>query len=485
MAKTVFGSHDQTAHVWAQGRGGDTGHGRSSDGRMFFDGRTLFSYGRHFALGLVIVAPISEGNPRGEVVATLLNSDGYSPSTGKHKSIAWRAARGRTLHVPKLTEIYRTLEDVTGPHARDHRALAKINLARYIAANHAGLSPDAAAYIWVLVGGTEKQAAAMLTKATKAAKAEAEKQARDDLARTLKRAAEFAAMPPAAFLQWVRDSLSSQRSYYAESTAARMLKDLRALHRAASKAGKVKHKAALWAHIGRLQAVPAVMTAKLAEKHQGRRAAVAIVRAYLENAKAAEPKHVNSATWRRIHDAAFIIAGFTDTAGTLCAEMRKLADHAMEQRAIVAAAETEEWRRVAALEEAEQKAEWLAGNTAARWHGRTEAGGAYLRAIHVEIDGLGAMTGTLQTSQGADVPLAHALKAFRFIKLCRDKGQAWQANGRTVPVGHFRIDRIAANGDFHAGCHFIEWGEVERLAKALGVEGLAGDESAVVEREHA
>lgn len=101
-------------------------------------------------------------------------------------------------------------------------------------------------------------------------------------------------------------------------------------------------------------------------------------------------------------------------------------------------------------------------------------GGAMLKAVNVTRDDSGAVTGgTLQTSQGAEVPLTHAIRAFRFLKLCRDAGREWRANGKTLPVGHFRIDSIDAAGNFRAGCHRINWPEVERVAAALGLADLA------------
>lgn len=101
-------------------------------------------------------------------------------------------------------------------------------------------------------------------------------------------------------------------------------------------------------------------------------------------------------------------------------------------------------------------------------------GGALIRAKGIERDDSGAIVGgSLETSWGASVPLAHALRAFRFLKLCRDRGQAWAANGKTLPVGHFRIESVTAEGDFKAGCHRINWPEVAALAARLGVLDLA------------
>lgn len=122
-----------------------------------------------------------------------------------------------------------------------------------------------------------------------------------------------------------------------------------------------------------------------------------------------------------------------------------------------------EKERIEALDEferqTEMRARWLDGGSI--WGGtlRTENNGALLRVKGEN----------LETSMNATVPLAHAIKAFRFVKLLRQSGEAWQRNGKTVRVGHFQVDRIEANGDIKAGCHFIEWTEIERIARKIGV----------------
>lgn len=90
-------------------------------------------------------------------------------------------------------------------------------------------------------------------------------------------------------------------------------------------------------------------------------------------------------------------------------------------------------------------------------------GGALMR---IEGEGDGA---ELVTSQGARVPLTHAVKAFRFIKLIRQRGEAWNRNGRTVRVGHYQVDSIQPDGGFTAGCHHFNWPEIERVAILAGV----------------
>lgn len=75
----------------------------------------------------------------------------------------------------------------------------------------------------------------------------------------------------------------------------------------------------------------------------------------------------------------------------------------------------------------------------------------------------------LQTTRGARVPLAHAVKAFRVIKRLHDKGQAYQRNGHTIHLGHFALDSIDSAGNVRAGCHEVAWDEIARVATIAGV----------------
>src|SRR3546814_8524943 len=79
MTQTVF-SHDMVAHVWAQQR---QQNGRSNNGNFYFEGRTLYSYGGHFPVG-IFAAP---GGP------VFMNADSYSVSTSRHQSEARAAVR--------------------------------------------------------------------------------------------------------------------------------------------------------------------------------------------------------------------------------------------------------------------------------------------------------------------------------------------------------------------------------------------------------
>jgi len=71
--KTVFSSHNECAHIWASQ---SQYEGRA--GNIFFEGDTVYSYGRHF--------PVARFAPEfGGIV--LFTDRGYSNSTSKHKGI--------------------------------------------------------------------------------------------------------------------------------------------------------------------------------------------------------------------------------------------------------------------------------------------------------------------------------------------------------------------------------------------------------------
>lgn len=119
-----------------------------------------------------------------------------------------------------------------------------------------------------------------------------------------------------------------------------------------------------------------------------------------------------------------------------------------------------EQKRLAMLAAADAVAAWRQGYGYLPWNARTdEAGGALLR-IRGDI---------LETSLGASVPLQHAIAAFRRVAACRTAGIGWQRNGELIRVGHFQIDQINPDGSFRAGCHLINWAEVESAARVAGI----------------
>lgn len=123
-----------------------------------------------------------------------------------------------------------------------------------------------------------------------------------------------------------------------------------------------------------------------------------------------------------------------------------------------------EKQRIAQAESDERITLWRAGDRNVRlgYHEMRDAqGSAMLRIVG----------DTVETSQGATVPLNHAIRAYRAVKRCHDAGIAWEANGHTLHVGHFTINSISANGDLWAGCHRINWVEVESFGRQAGIGG--------------
>lgn len=71
----------------------------------------------------------------------------------------------------------------------------------------------------------------------------------------------------------------------------------------------------------------------------------------------------------------------------------------------------------------------------------------------------------METSKGAKVPLPEAEKAFRFVIAMRERG--WHRNGEQFKIGDYQLDAVNDQGVV-AGCHRVDWVEIERFAKAQG-----------------
>lgn len=76
---------------------------------------------------------------------------------------------------------------------------------------------------------------------------------------------------------------------------------------------------------------------------------------------------------------------------------------------------------------------------------------------------------SVETSRGAKVPIEHAKWLWPLILRQQEKGEAYVRNGHTIHVGEFAIERIEANGDIKAGCHFIKFDQIQKIARDLGL----------------
>jgi hypothetical protein len=145
--------------------------------------------------------------------------------------------------------------------------------------------------------------------------------------------------------------------------------------------------------------------------------------------------------------------------------MAQLAMEARE-RAAKDKARREERERARAVIEATARDEWRLGGNVRYFDNPV--------MLRLSRDGK-----TVETSRRAEVPAAHAARAFRFVKFCRETKTEWSSNGHTVRVGHFQIDHIDTQGNIRAGCHVIQWSEIERCARLLGIVDVAGGTEAL------
>lgn len=96
----------------------------------------------------------------------------------------------------------------------------------------------------------------------------------------------------------------------------------------------------------------------------------------------------------------------------------------------------------------------------------------YLRdhkTVYMRIEGE-----NVRTSHGAYFPVDDGAKAFKLLVAAKYSGKEINFKeglaGREAPkLGNFSIDLITSNGDVKAGCHFVEWQNIEPLAKQLNL----------------
>lgn len=113
--------------------------------------------------------------------------------------------------------------------------------------------------------------------------------------------------------------------------------------------------------------------------------------------------------------------------------------------------------RLAREEAATRLARWRAGEDVPSY-----ALSAFPPALRLNGD-------TVQTSWGAEVPIADAKEAFHRVNLARCACLSWSADPeRPIHLGHFTLSSISPEGNIVVGCHRINWTEIEALARAAG-----------------
>jgi hypothetical protein len=133
---------------------------------------------------------------------------------------------------------------------------------------------------------------------------------------------------------------------------------------------------------------------------------------------------------------------------------------AKQKRKAKRQAEKAEQERLEALSQLEKLTAWLEGaKVHLPWQGfKTPNGGAYLRVVGE----------TLETSLGANVPLAEAIKVVKLVDRLLTKRIKAPFEPR-MRVGSFHVDEVFPNGDIKAGCHLIEFTEMQRMCKLLDI----------------
>lgn len=493
-------SNTQVAHVWnAQSKR----EGKSNNGNFYFEGRTLFSYGSHFVVGYIM--------PDG---LALLNGNSYSISTSGHQSDARRAVSDRRhATVSDLTDLagyYKPVDRLArwiadgkpqGERAAVRRAIksALVEYATQLATDiyapgasrcqwdseagriveHRG-EVEVGAYLAALVG----LPAATWPKAKRDAERKAKRDKANREASTRRqeeaRALQLADMSDRRFREWAADLAADyngeQRLVYLRREFIRarglMLKAKRGKLAAAGRLATVR------ARIKRLTDMIATHDAQSDRRSEAKSARLRL--AHVRNWRDASTAARMSASWATMRDVAsaaewLSLHGRTAKFRATMAELAHLAhigrDAIEAENARQRALEAEREK----LREEERRELWLKGERVGRIYFDAESGGAAMRVIG----------DVLETSHGASVPLAHAVKAFRFIKLCREKGETFHRNGRTIRVGHFQVDSIDSEGNFRAGCHSFTWPEIERVAIAAGVFDCPASADAIEPSAHA
>lgn len=107
--RTVLRNHDEVCHVWAQQT-----QSEGKAGNIFFAGKSIYSYGRHFEAARFV-----------DSETVLINSDRYSVSTAQHLSLIRQAIRHKQVFtVPTMTD-HRANIVYLIEKARDHFDKAK------------------------------------------------------------------------------------------------------------------------------------------------------------------------------------------------------------------------------------------------------------------------------------------------------------------------------------------------------------------------
>lgn len=436
-------STDMCAHVWAQQTQSE-GYGPNKS--IYFEDSRIYSYGAHYCIGMIM--------PDG---VTLLNDSRYSVTTSKHRTMVRYAVSNRTrIYVPDLTGITDLLGVINStPPAdrRQYRAHMRGVVKARLGTGY-DMRDDTSEYLLGLVGFK-------LTELEKIKNEVLRDRLRDTALANKKRLAmakQLAKTPfePSRLVnpdKWQILRAVEQNRKQARDTF-RDLRDLKGKLSARDIAALKARRAAQLAYAAKYE--------RVLERDESRGKVRNILKLIRKQKEIDQYFSVGTYLgWLEnlaIHGSRYM----TNATRVQLAVSTRAARAAYEAKKRAQKADQFAW-------EAIKRQEWLDGIGSSHGRYSDELGGALLR---IKGD-------TLETSHGASVPLAHAIKVFQFVKLVKQRGKPWHTNGKTIRVGHFTLTSIDTSGNFVAGCHRINWPEIERVAKLANVFDLEVSEGAL------
>lgn len=442
--RETFGTHANTAHVWAQQT---YPYGRAGDRRIFFEGETIYSYGRHFPM-----AQFTEKKLNGKRIV-LVNRDRYSVSTSQHQAHVDDALRGLNVvgvDVPTLP-----LRDKA-----DKRAAFYTLCERLADAIHAQTS-------------------------------ERDWQRENGLADESEFREQIAAFRRVFGVRWPtpRDPVTWSCKRAAEAKrkkqtrkiedARRLVSNLRCGHEAF---GEPDPDARAYAIEDKLRLIEQNLTklrsARLTLGKAGRfpnlvKRASATLKAYtpirdnwraaLEQAETREERERDLSELRTIEREGGLDRRYQSphTLGRLWA--LALAEN-MPSAAALIGRKLQTEMLLSELPRPIYRPYWREEITREQWYEGVGSAYAVLKDASMGATLVRRKGEHLETSRGAVVPWRSAVRAFEFAQKCRRAGQAWERNGHKVPVGPYQLDAIDADGNIRAGCHSLAWAEIQACA---------------------
>lgn len=410
MTRTVF-SGDEVPHIFAS-RSQDSG--RNSNGTLYFRGDTLYSYRDSFPIARFY----------GDVV--LWNDDKYSVTTSKHQAWAWRALHHfEVVKLPKLRDVVEILQMVYRANQTDKEWRAK-----YLAA----AEKKALEYI-------ESREEAIAEKEARLSKMRAEW-------RINTTRGEIAMHERACLFVW--NTALGKKSDWRKTASV-----------ALAKARKVERKARYQRAMDQLAGTVDTFDLSRYEPDSTLDVRTALFR--LENA-ARDLGYADSLAARR-GDGFGESATWGDAKKVMGKAWAKKYRDAVEkletlfrpvqERIEALRAEVDALDRA---EKAEALEKWLSGESSRAPH---------LQRIACRVSG-----DEVQTTGGARVPLADALRVVEIAKRCRATSQEFTRD--TFATGPYKGIRVSAAGDVVIGCHSLPWASISECVARFRPELLEG-----------